>query len=191
VFIAAQVTGTTSTITIPSTAKVGDLALLFDTSATTTNTIPSGWTSVSGVTTTGIRQNISRKTLVSGDIGATITGMGGTTRKILLLFRPNGPVTTLTVSTPTSQATTATPNNQTVTAGASPSTTPVISFWCGSSTGSPVVTLAGTTQVTSISTSGIRVAYRQWNSGQTPANQTASMDDSGTNAFQSFFVRFA
>ena len=191
VFIAAQVTGTTSTITIPSTAKVGDLALLFDTSATTTNTIPSGWTSVSGVTTTGIRQNISRKTLVSGDIGATITGMGGTTRKVLLLFRPNGPVTTLTISTPTSQASSLAPNNQTVLAGSAPATTRVISFWCGSSTGSPVVTLAGTTQVTSISTSGIRVAYRQWNSGQTPANQTASMDDTGTNAFQSFFIRFA
>jgi len=191
VYFNGQATSTASTITMPNSAKVGDIAILFDTSTTTTNTIPSGWTSVTGVTTTGIRQNISRKTLVSGDLGATITGMAGTTRKVLLVFTPNGPVTTLTVSTPTTQATTATPNNQAVTAGASPSTTPVISFWCGSSTGSPVVTLAGTTQVSSISTSGVVAAFRQWNQGETPANQTATMNDSGTNAFQSFFIRFA
>jgi hypothetical protein len=176
---------------MPNSAKAGDIAILFDTSTTVTDTTPSGWTSVTKATTTGIRQNISRKTLVSGDLGATITGMAGTTRKVLLVFTPNAPVTTLTVSTPTTQATTLTPNNQSVNAGASPSTTPVISFWCGSSTGSPTVTLAGTTQVTSISTSGVRVAFRQWNQGETPANQTASMSDTGTNAFQSFFIRFA
>lgn len=191
VFVAAQVTSTTSNITIPSTAKVGDLALLFDMSTTVTDTSPSGWTSVTKATTTGIRQNISRKTLVAGDIGATITGMGGTNRKILMLFRPNGPVTTLTVSTPTSQATTLTPNNQTVTAGSAPSTAPVISFWCGASTGTPAITLAGTTLVSNIVSSGVQVAYRQWNQGETPANQTASMSDGGTNTFQSFFVRFA
>jgi hypothetical protein len=190
VFNAGQVTGTASTITIPSNSKIGDLALLFDMSTTVTDTIPSGWTSISGVTTSGIRTNISRKTLESGDIGATITGMAGTTRKILFVFRPNGPGSTLTVSTPTSEATTATPSNQTVTAGDSPGTTPVISFWCGGSTGSPTVTLAGTTLVNSISGSGVAVRYRQWNQGQTPENQTASMSDSGTNTFQSFFIRF-
>jgi len=191
VYIAAQVTSTSSTITIPSTAKVGDIALLFDTSTTVTEVNPSGWSTITGGTTTGIRTNINRKTLVSGDIGATVTGMAGTTRKILLLFRPNGPVTTLTVTATGSQFTTATPSNQTVTAGDSPSTTPVISFWCGASTGSPSITLAGTTQIANTSTSGIRVAYRQWNQGETPSNQTASMADSGTNSFQSFFIRFA
>jgi len=191
VYIAGQVTSTASTITIPSTAKAGDIALLFDTSTTTTNTIPSGWTSIDGATTTGIRTNISRKTLVSGDIGASITGMAGTTRKVLLLFRPNGPVTTLTVSTPLSQASSLAPNSQSVNAGAAPSTTPVISFWCAGSTGSPTLTSTGTTQVTSISTSGVRVGYRQWNSGQTPANQSGSTTDTGVNTFQSFFIRFA
>jgi hypothetical protein len=191
VYIAGQVTSTSSSITIPSTAKAGDIALLFDTSTTVTDTTPSGWTSINGVTTTGIRTNISRKTLVSGDIGASVTGMAGTTRKVLLLFRPNGPVTTITVSTPLSQATTLAPNSQSVNAGAAPSTTPVISFWCAGSTGSPTLTSTGTTQVTSISTSGVRVAYRQWNSGQTPANQSGSTTDTGTNTFQSFFIRFA
>jgi hypothetical protein len=140
------------------------------------------------VTTTGIRQNISRKTLVSGDLGATITGMGGTTRKVLLVFTPNAPVTTLTVSTPTTQATTATPSSQVVSASGA---TPVISFWCGSSTGSPGVTISGSTQVSSISASGITVAFIQYNQGQTPANRTGTMLDTGTNAFQSFFIRFA
>jgi hypothetical protein len=191
VYLNGQSTSTGTTIAMPNSAKVGDYAILFDTSSATTNTIPSGWTSITGVTTTGIRQNISYKKLVSGDLGATITGMASTTRKVLLVFTPNAPVTTLTISTPISQATTLQPNPQGVTAGASPTTTPVISFWCGSSTGAPAVTLAGTTMVQSVSTSGVQVRFRQWNQGETPANQTASMSDSGTNAFQSFFIRFA
>lgn len=191
VYLNGQATGTATTITMPNSAKVDDYAILFDNSSATTNTIPSGWSSITGVTTSGIRTNISYKKLVSGDLGATVTGMAATTRKVLLVFTPNAPVTTLTISTPTTQASTATPNNQTVTAGSAPSTTPVISFWCAGSTGTPTVTLAGTTQISSISTSGVVAAFRQWNQGETPSNQTASTADGGTNTFQSFFLRFA
>ena len=191
VYLNGQSTATSTSIAIPNSAKVNDIAILFDNSTTVTNTIPSGWTSITGVTTTGIRTNISYKRLVASDLGTNVSGMGGTTRKVMLVFTPNGLNRTLTISTPTTQASTATPNNQTVTAGSAPSTTPVISFWCAGSTGTPTVTLAGTTQVTSISTSGVVAAFRQWNQGETPANQTASTADGGTNTFQSFFIRFS
>jgi hypothetical protein len=91
----------TSSITIPSTAQVGDLAVLYDFAVTTgtvapTSVTPSGWTkiSVSDVsltTTPAMRGTIHWKFLVSGDPGSTITGMaGGTTNdKIITIHRPS------------------------------------------------------------------------------------------------------
>lgn len=88
---------TTNTITIPASAQVGDIAILIDygylTSTTApTTVIPSGWTSIvtaSNTTSPAQRSCISYKTLVSGDPGASITGMNTTNmRKTMLIYRP-------------------------------------------------------------------------------------------------------
>lgn len=189
VYLNGQATSTSSTITIPNSAKVNDIAILYDTSTTVTDVTPSGWTSINKATTTGIRTNISYKRLTASDLGTTITGMAGTTRKILLLWTPNNLNRTITLSAVNSQATANAPFNQTV--GAFGQSAPLIAFWVGASTGSPSITASGSTSITNISTSGIRVHYTLYNQGSTPSTVDASMTDAGTNTFQSFYMRFS
>ena len=190
--IHASVTGTASTITIPAAAAVGDYAVLFDTSTTTTNTIPSGWTSINGATTSGIRTNVSYKRLLSGDPGSSITGMAGTTRKILLIVKGNSDITSVSVSTPGSQATVATPTNQTI--SSTGQVTPTVFFAVYAATGSIATRgwSGGTpTEYSSVSSSGIYVKALTYGKSTTPASATMSMSDGGTNTLQSFSMKFA
>jgi hypothetical protein len=192
VVIHASTTGTATTITIPAAANIGDYAILFDSSTTTTDTIPSGWTSINGVTTTGIRTNISFKRLVSGDPNTSVTGMGGNTRKIMLIVKGNSDLLSNTRSTPGSQATTATPTNQTI--STSSVNTPAVFFAVYASTGA--ITTRGWTggtpvEYSSVSTNGIYVKALTYGRGTTPATATISMSDGGTNTLQSFSMKFA
>ena len=188
-----------STIVIPTTrtelgnVRAGDIGVLFDTSTTVTSVVPSGWTLIDGVTTTGIRTNISYKILTSGDVGATITGMAGSARKVLYVVRKVDTIfPTVTLSTPGSQATTAAPTNQTITASSAYN----VYFAAGASTGTIAgITISqtgvtdGPSYVQSVSTSGIYVGWTVGNTGvnaQTQANATVSMPDGGTNTLQSF-----
>jgi len=180
-----------STVQIPSTARAGDIAILFDNSLTTTNTIPSGWTSIAGGTTTGIRTNVSRKILTSGEVGSTITGMAGTTRKLVLVFRDWATTSpTIAVSTPTVQATTSAPTNQTITAGSGES----IYFAVYGRTTSSVGTALNqnnksSVSINSVSTSGVNVRYNIFNAGPNAiahSNATVTMTDAGSNVLISF-----
>lgn len=97
-----------SSITIPAGANVGDIAVLFDyavafTTTIPTTVVPSGWTSVSNLSagwSTGTRSIVSYKKLLSGDPGSSITGMSGTssTNKQMIVLSPSSPITTVTVS---------------------------------------------------------------------------------------------
>lgn len=97
---------TSSTITIPAGAAVGDIAVLFDYAGsfiTTSTVVPSGWTSVSNLSSNtyyGSRAIVSFKKLLSGDPGSTITGMNGGffNNKQILIFSPNSTITTITVA---------------------------------------------------------------------------------------------
>jgi hypothetical protein len=194
VYFNSNTNSTGSTITIPNNVQVDDYAILFDFSTTTTDTTPTNWTSISKATTTGIRTNISYKKMVSGDLGATITGMGGTTRKILLTFRPNAAVSSVTLSTPGSQATTAAPSNQTI--SMSGQNRPIIGFACYASTGSVGTRgWSGGTPVefSNVSTSSIFVKALVYNQEftTTPSNATISMSDNGTNTLQTFYMGFS
>jgi hypothetical protein len=192
VVIHASATSTASTITIPAAAATGDYAILFDTSTTVTNTIPSGWTSINGVTTAGIRTNISFKRLVSGDPNTSVTGMAGTTRKVMLIVKGNSDLLSNTRSTPGSQATTAAPTNQTIsTSGVN---TPAVFFAVYASTGNVGTRgWSGGTPVeySSVSTSSIYVKALVYGRGTTPATATISQSDNGTNTLQSFSMKFA
>lgn len=58
----------TDTITIPTSAKIGDTVILIGLSTTSVMNTPAGWTSV----TTGTRMRAVKNTLVSGDVGASV-----------------------------------------------------------------------------------------------------------------------
>jgi hypothetical protein len=188
VTIQATATSTASTITIPATAAVGDVAILFDTSTTTTNVVPSGWTSINGTTTTGIRTNVTYKILVSGDPGNSITGMAGTTRKVMLVYRGNVSINALGVTVPASQSTVSVPTNQTLVGDVGP----VAQIAVYGSTGAIATrgwSVGSPTEYSSFSTSGIYVKALITNSG-TPDTTTISMSDGGTNTLQSIRIIF-
>ena len=181
------VTATTTTIVIPAFALVDDYAVLFDTSTTTTLTVPSGWTQVTTSTTTGIRSTVSYKKLAFSDLATTITGMAGTTRKILTIVRGNAPIQTITISTPAQQATTAAPTNQTLSMSSPAS--PLVGFAHYTATGA-ISTRTGASSVAEF-TSATNQYVKVWTYiPTTGANQTIGMSDSGTNALQSFFITF-
>jgi len=184
----ATATSTASTITIPATAQAGDVAILFDNSTTVTDTIPTNWDSIAKVTTTGIRQNVSYKILASGEPGTTITGMAGTTRKVMLVYRPNVAASGVAPIVLGSQATTATPTAQSLVGEAGP----VITFAVYSSTGAIATrgwSVGSPTEYSSVSTSAIYVKALITNSG-TPSTTSITMSDGGTNALQSFRLKF-
>lgn len=93
----ASASSTTSTITIPSTAAAGQLAILFDFAYQSSTTFPS-FTTPTGFTSNDTQGNasgnavfcrVSYKKLVAGDPGSTITGMTGSsgTAKTLLIYQ--------------------------------------------------------------------------------------------------------
>jgi hypothetical protein len=179
-----------TTITIPATATTGDIAVLWDMSLTTTNTVPSGWTQINTATTTAMRFTISYRKLGSGENGTTITGMTGTTRKVMAIFRGNVVPTTITPTVFGSQATTLTPSNQSMTAGGS---APYIYFSghaVNSSGGSRSWSAGSPTEIIAQSATSVYGRFQIYNSGGAPTT-TVSMTDGGTNAMISFRMNFS
>ncbi|RWO94464.1 MAG: hypothetical protein EOQ97_32095, partial [Mesorhizobium sp.] len=93
---------TVATITVPGTILAGDIAFLVDAivDSTLTPVYPAGWTTIDEVAVTGAggsstRMICSYKILVSGDAGATVTGMASPNpaRKSMLVFRGSAPIT--------------------------------------------------------------------------------------------------
>lgn len=189
----ASSTSTSSTIAIPSSAMIDDYAILFDFSTSTTLTVPSGFTQITTSTTTGIRSTVSYRKLTTGQPGTTITGMAGTTSKVLLIVRGNTTINSITISTPTQQATTAAPTNQTI--SMSGQAAPIMGF--AHYTANAAVTTRNSDAISAVTTeynAGINqyvktFAYNAYY--WTPTNVVISTTDVGTNALQSFYIRFA
>jgi len=191
VTVAASAASSTSTIVIPATAAVGDVALLFDTSTTVTNTVPSGFSDAgNSISTTGIRTNISYKQLVSGDPGATITGMAGTTKKILLILRVNNAgMGGVNFGFLNAQATTTAPTTQTLTVTNRPA--PLLQLGVYSSTGTVLTRGFSTGSPTEYSSgTNLYVKLQSYQLGDTPAASNISMSDGGTNILQSFDMMY-
>ena len=166
----------------------GDIAILFDNSTTTTTAIPSGWTTIDNTSTTGIRTSISYKVLTSGDLGATIVGMAGVNRKVMLVYRPNNPFNLIVPTVSGTQSTTATPTTQSLVGDVGP----VITFAVYGSTGAVATrgwSVGSPSEYASFSTSGIYVKALITNSG-TPSTTSITMSDGGTNTLQSFALKF-
>jgi hypothetical protein len=137
---AFQTATTSSTITIPATAAVGDIAILFDRQNNNSNTtlaVPSGWTLINTRSVNPpLRATVSYRILTAGQPGTTIAGQGLTARKIMVVYRPNAPITTATVLTNT---TSGSPNTTAAAASLTQDLTaqtqrPILAFafWCHS-----------------------------------------------------------
>ena len=102
----SSATSTGSTIVIPASSEIGDLAVLWDAAEGDSYypdpVVPGDWTELVGLYsfTTAIIATfkVSRKKLVSGDPGTTITGMNGDllNRKLIVILRPNNAIGTIT-----------------------------------------------------------------------------------------------
>lgn len=123
----ATATSSSGSITIPSSAQAGDLAVLCDESAklfgTVANVVPTGFTLLKYLSPySAVKYNASYKILISGDPGSSITGMNDTyNNKVLFVFRlASGPITTVTVAYNDGYTTTGNPTDMTAPAGTEP-----------------------------------------------------------------------
>jgi hypothetical protein len=135
-------TNAASTVVIPATAQVGDIAFLFNNGNNTTNTTippltnePAGWTKIATVDSSNttatecFRVKYYLKILTSGEPGSTVTAASGTTstRLSVLIFRPSFNVSTITTTTPTTfGSVNVTSINQTQTINVTPLTAPTV-----------------------------------------------------------------
>lgn len=193
-----------STITIPSTAQEGDVAFLFDngynaTSSAPTLVTPTGWTLASAATgfvndagNVSVAGRCSYKILTSSDPETTITGINGGAgnRKIMLVFRPNFTVTTLTLSLASSTVATTDPAAQTISMTAS--TAPSVGLaHMGTYTGAVTTrTVTGGAMTEVSNTTNQYVQYVIDNTVNTIADSTVDIADGGTNTLQSFYANF-
>lgn len=195
-----------STITVPSGATAGDVAILFDTTASNSadpdsgGSAPTGWNLFASLLhdaspTLWLRTTISYKILVSGDLGATVTGMGidyGTC-KALAVIAPDIAATSISPSSANTEDTSGDPAAQTILSGSG--TAPLIAFGVhgsragggvGAATMSPVEDQEQ--DLSDLTTDFVyqRATYKMYNSS--PANVTWDADDSGRNTVISGYL---
>jgi len=189
--LAASNSSLSSLITIPSGIATGDVAILWDMNTSNSNVTPTGWTQISSAGTTGVRLNISYKQLSAGEASTNISGSGGTTRKVMLVFRGNNPPTSIIPTVYGQQGTAATPGAQTIIAPAG--SLPYIFFSGHAATstgGSRSWNTGAPTEYQSRSTSSVYARYDIYNSSGA-SNTTVSMTDAGINAMISFRILFS
>ncbi len=121
----------TASATMPAGSASGDMILFSDfatnASGAPTLVTPTDFTPWSNLTIGNARHAVSYK--ISDGTETTITGMNGNESddKILVVFRPNVPITTITASIPTGQVTTGNPAAQNINADGE-GTLPLIAF---------------------------------------------------------------
>lgn len=122
-------TSTGETITIPAGAQEGDVAVLFDWSQqkfqAATELVPTGFISIDQDSVSSLFRGTSvvasYRELGSGEGGSSVTGMNHTNnRKVMLVFRPSAPISSITITGKTSELTNNDPAAQTSPAGSSP-----------------------------------------------------------------------
>lgn len=119
-FIDSASIADSTTITVPSTASPGDIAILVDTAyglfSTPSAVIPSGWTEfISSSSISYMRICWSWKVLTQGNIGASVTGMPGfTSEKVLAVFRIYNSKRSPSIVSIHSQLTSGNPSSQNV-----------------------------------------------------------------------------
>jgi len=194
----SNTTTTTAGVAIPSDFAEGDVAVLFQYargSGSYGGGTPTGWTLVANNRTTtgtgGTWGHISYKIMASGDPGTSATGgiTGGQEQaKIMIGFRPNAPVTTVSISSLNTHAAATDAATQTVT---DPGTKPFIAFahYLNSAGVTNRTSNATMTEVASAAAAATEhyMRYLGYNVGDTSQSITVDMDDNGdNNVLQSF-----
>lgn len=187
----ASAQGNAASITIPATARGGDIAVLFDYSANSgapvTFATPSGFTTIATSAEAGtfIVGIASFKILSNTDPSTSVTGMTNDFRsKVMMVFRPVGRISGISVPTWSAETTSGNPSSQSVLA--SGLRAPALVFGMA---GSNVNTIPFSTaspafddeifQLLVSTSGGMRVGYKIYNSA--PADHTVDMNDLGND----------
>lgn len=190
----ASATSTASTITCP-TVQQFDVGVLIDWSGNSTTSapaqvIPSGFTLLisEGLGSSGRRGTASYKLFDGTESGASLTGQTGTLidTKILLVFRPDAPISTATPSTWLSQLVVGEASAQSIAAGGQPA--PLIRI-AGAATNTSVPSFsAGTFDATVAAATRLRAGYTVQNAA--PTTDSVDISGAGTNWLVSGYLRF-
>lgn len=201
-FVTSNTVLDVTSMTIPATAAVGDIAVLFSYCrglASTGGDTPAGWTEITDITqgssSTGIRALAAYKVLATGEPGSTISGLiyGGQEEahhiRVYRKYDPESVGSGVSVSTPSAQGSTTAPTNQTI---SDPSSfTGYVAFAMYS--GSNAITTRGFTpaETTENNLTGgeFYVKTKVYTAEDTHDAITVSMTDSGENILQSFSIR--
>lgn len=191
---------TGDTITVPASAAAGDILVLFDyawnSSPVPTEVRPSGWNLATPSFSQDAGSNDARAVISyvecgAGVPGTNVTGMTGTQiEKIMLVFRPDNPVSAITPGGWSGDMISTNPAVQVVTA--SGQAVPLIVFGfaaCRASTASfAVASPAFDATVSETSTNDAIAGYKIYNSS--PADHSVDMGDLGNaNALASGYLR--
>ncbi len=189
----ASAISTSVNVTCP-TVIAGDVILLLDFAvsfSSVTKIVPSGFTEIRDNSTSTTRQVCSYKIANGTESGSSLSGMAGSlaTRKVVVTFRGDIPISVVTPLDVEGQATTGNPTAQTVNASGQPVPLIVIGgYSAGSGTVDPrTFSPAKDGEVNQSGESYI--AWKIYNSS--PANVSIDMDDEGTNLLTSFYMTLA
>lgn len=195
VTLQANASSTTGTITIPANTAAGDIAVLFQYARGVGGYIDGDVfgelvaNNRIGTTTVGIWGSISFKTLVSGDPGDGVaTNVGGQEQSaVMLVFRPNGTVSSVTAAGSVANATLSNPTALTI--SASSSVKPYISF-AHYVANVPVDPRTSNVTMTEVSAAGgdQYIKYKTYATGDTAEDISIDMDDEGSNILQGFYL---
>lgn len=173
------------TITAPASIEAGDLLVLSDFAEDVDPVpavIPSGFTTLSTSELTGLtdrRCTTSYKIANGTEDGASLTGLDGSTRKVLVVYRANIPITSVVLAGVLSSGmTNADPTGPTILAGAG--TPPLLILATYASTGAVDPRTFSTTKDGETGHTGSLVyqAYKFY--AASPANTTIDMADEGS-----------
>lgn len=191
---------TNNTITWPATLASGDLAVLFDaavnsTTPTPSTVVPTGFSSIINSNDGSSARNICSYKILTGSESGSLTGMNGGTnnRKVMLVFRGNIAITSVTIVSPSGQVTSANPTAQVVSSlGVLP---PLITFGAYSTQAGATVSPRNFTPAKDSElgpNNACWLAWKIYNAADTPADITIDMDDEGDfNGLQSFSLELA
>ena len=189
-FGAAQ--SSASTVTWPASIQAGDAAFLFDANrsvSTPAEVIPSGFTKITGDSTSSSRGTASYKLCVGTETGS-LTGQNGLTQnaKILIVFRGSSPISTITIGSANAKVTTGDPVSQSVTASGQAAPLIVLGQACYDS-GTAAFSTASPAFDSTFGTGVQLVGYKIYNTS--PANHSIDQSDGGSfNFLTSFYARF-
>jgi hypothetical protein len=198
-FVGITTANATTTVTVP-TLVAGDIIIIFDRTRNGNTVIPtavtpSGYTNIynfgAASATIGYRVMIHWKTAVSGDSGATVTGVNAAaSNKIALVYRFNQALTTATYTSTGAQATDNAPTNQSLNLASVTGPYVAISHYGG--TGSPTHTpTAGMTRFYSPTTAARTNIWESTSSSVSFSNQTITLTDGGSQVLTSGYITFS